>query len=133
MNIPSRFESLVNVAMGMLPKIEGSHAKHFSFILVNSKILAVGINHPFKTHPIAMKCGYRFDSIHSELAAVTQLRHKINFQKCRLVNIRLSSSSLKYGKPILRMSRPCILCIKWILLMNFKQIYYSTNEGFEKL
>jgi hypothetical protein len=134
-SVPTKFQPLVEIAYGILPKLVcnrgGSH--HFSFILKSSKVLAVGVNQPEKTHVFAARYGYRFSSIHSELMAVNRLRHKTDFSKCRMVNIRLSSLSIKSRQPILRMSKPCLICQSWLSALNFKDIYYSTNNGFDKM
>ncbi len=121
--------------MAMLPSVAltGAHSKHFSFIVKNSKILALGLNQPYKTHPWAHRYGYRFSSVHSEWDAVVKLRHKHDFTKLRMINIRLSGSSLQADKPILRCSKPCKHCSLWLMGLGFRDIIYSVDTGFEKL
>lgn len=130
----NRFDSLINISMSLLPDLKDAcGSRHFSFILRNSKVLAVGVNRPFKTHPLAKLNNYRFESIHSEIDSVIKVRHKVDLSKCTMVNIRLSSDSIKAKRPILRASKPCFRCHDILLSLGFRKVFYTTNEGFEKL
>lgn len=86
-----------------------------------------------KTHPFAFYNGYRYPSIHAELDAFRKRPRDIDLSKCTMINIRLSRSSIRYNKPILRMSKPCIYCDSWVRSCNFKDVFYSTDNGFETL
>lgn len=109
----------------------GSH--HFSFILKSSRLVALGCNEPYRTHPIAAIHKHRFSSVHSELAAIAKVRHKHDLRSLTMVNVRLSSLSIKAGRPILRNSRPCVHCLQMLETFSFGKIFYSTESGFEKL
>lgn len=134
-NVPTKFQSLVEIAFGILPKLVshncGSH--HFSFILKSSRIVAMGVNEPYRTHPLAAIYKHRFSSVHSELSSIAKVRHKHDFRSLTMVNVRLSSLSIRAGKPILRNSRPCKHCLQLLEVFKFGKIYFSTDEGFEKL
>lgn len=134
-NVPTKFQPLVEIAYGILPKLIhnncGSH--HFSFILKSSRLLTVGINLSWKTHPLAATYKHRFQSIHSEVNALCRVRHKHDLRSLTMVNIRLSSLSLKAGYPILRNSRPCRSCLNLLQAFKFSKVFYSTDKGFEKL
>ena len=65
--------------------------------------------------------GYRYDEIHSELDAYRRIPRKFR-NNLILLNYRFN----KHG--LLRISRPCPLCMPWCLEV-FDGIYYSTSEG----
>lgn len=134
-NVPTKFQPLVEIAFGILPKLVeqncGSH--HFSFILKSSRVLTVGTNLSWKTHPLAATYKHRFQSIHSEVNALCRVRHKHDLRSLTMVNVRLSSLSLKTGRPILRNSRPCKHCLQLLKTFKFGKIYFSTDGSFEKL
>lgn len=133
--IPTRFQPLVQIAYAMLPNMicRGCGSQHFSFVLKSSKVLAIGVNHYFKSHPLAQRYNHRFASIHSEMAALVQVRHKHDLKSLTLVNIRLSSDSLKEQRPILRKAKPCKNCLALLRVFEFGKVFYSTDYTIEKL
>ncbi len=114
---------------------EKSSARHMTFLTRKNRILSIGRNRTFHTHPICKRLGYRFETLHSECDAILKIYRDIKeLGPITMVNVRLSTESLIYKRPILRKSRPCINCMKLIAdLPQIKNIYYSTDEGFEKL
>jgi len=96
--------------------------KHVSLIVQKSRILAVGTN-TFKGHPIACSMGYRFSEQHSELNAFLKCseRHKL-----MLINARFNAQGL------MRMSRPCGLCLPWCAAI-FDKIIYTCPDGVVRL
>jgi tRNA(Arg) A34 adenosine deaminase TadA len=125
------FSQIIDITKSLKDLPYGKN-RHFSFITRGNKIISFGYNNSWKTHPIAKICNYRFDSIHSELAAL--LKFKLHYRgldflkKCSLVNTRIN----RFGD--FCMSRPCVNCLKWISLIKFKDIYYTKGNGdFEKL
>jgi len=123
-------DNILQIAMTML-KHGVKEKNHFSFILQKNRIIGVGKNHLFKTHPKGQKYGYRYSAIHSELDAFLDLPREIDYRRLKLVNVRLSSKSLREKRPILRMSKPCAHCSIWIKKIGFKEIWYSTDDGWE--
>lgn len=103
--------------------------KHFSFIIKRNKIIALGWNQPYKSHPVACKYRHRFNSIHSELHAICNFPYPIKeLRKYTLVNIRLDKCQQ------IRISKPCKFCIPLLVGVSPRKIYYSTNSGtFEEL
>jgi deoxycytidylate deaminase len=98
--------------------------KHFSFIFRKTRLVAFGINAPYKTHPVALRFGHRFASIHSELAAILSFPYpNKELRDCRLINVRVD----KYGK--IKMSKPCKNCEPMLSWAGLKEIWYSTNNG----
>tara|TARA_R100000152_G_C6623277_1_gene73277 strand:- start:108 stop:506 length:399 start_codon:yes stop_codon:yes gene_type:complete len=119
-----------------MPLIEGidCSCKHVSFVVKKNKIISIGVNRANKTHPLARKYGARFSTIHSELDAIIRAYREKDFDRCTLVNVRLSSVSMSRNIPVTRKAKPCPSCMKLILgCENIKEVYYTTNKGWEKL
>jgi deoxycytidylate deaminase len=101
-----------------------SKNKHFSFIIRRNKILSFGYNDGWKTSPQSQKNGYRFNSIHSELASLIKYRSDYSqLRKCKLINLRIN----RFGE--IGMSRPCANCMKFITSLGINRIYYTNREG----
>jgi hypothetical protein len=122
-------DEYLNIAMSLIGEIDCTN-KHISFIIHRNRILSIGTNSS-KTHPLAVRKGYPLQQMHSELTAVVRAKKNIEFKRCTLINVRLSSVSLIYNRPVLRLSKPCRICSSWCLGL-FKDIYYTTENGFEK-
>lgn len=99
--------------------------KHVSLILHKNKIISIGRNY-FKTHPIAKEIGYPFDEMHSELDAFRKVPKNLRDENLILLNFRFN----QFGE--MRMARPCNLCTGWCKEV-FHTIYYSTNDGMQKM
>lgn len=92
--------------------------KHCSVILYKNKIVACGINR-FKTHPLAVKHGYLFGEVHSELDAFLKCDRRDGLE---LWNFRFNT----FGQ--MRMSRPCPKCMPWCMKV-FDRICYTMDDG----
>lgn len=131
-----KYTNLIDISLSLLPDINDSKSKHFTFLLKRKKIISIGYNKTKKSHPICYKYGHKFNAIHSEVDAILKAsRYLQTLNNLILVNIRLSTLSLIKSKPILRMSKPCIACRKLIAsIPQIKHIYYSiNNNNFELL
>lgn len=127
---PRTLDKLIEVSMGLLPSRLAQEKIHFCYILdKNKKIISIGQNSG-KTHPAAADKNYPWPNLHAELDAFIKAPQNIEYSRCTMINVRLSRKSYKVGSPIFRMSRPCAYCIPWIIATKFKQVYYTTNEGF---
>jgi hypothetical protein len=93
---------------------------HISLIIRKNELLAIGTNE-WKTHPKAVKLGYKYPWLHSELDAYTKLKDK-DLDKLTLINLRFS----KTGK--LGMALPCKYCMPWCEQI-FNTIVYSDENG----
>lgn len=122
------FDKLIEMAYELKDLPQGNF-RHFTFIVRKNKVLSMGWNKGFKTHPSAKKLGYKFSGIHSELDAFQNLtyQYKQLIHKCNIVNIRINN----FGQ--IRLSKPCRHCEPWLKALNARNIYYSTNEGFNLL
>jgi len=98
--------------------------KHFSFIIVNNKIISIGYNQKEKiyTRKDFKKFGYRA-GVHSENDAFEKALNKISNKKFEMVNIRLSRNGQK-----LKLSRPCNCCMNFLKLFGCSKIFYSTSD-----
>lgn len=83
-----------------------------------------GYNDGFHTHPLAKKFGHRYSAIHSELAALKNFPHNIDYlDKCTLINLRINKSNQ------LCMSKPCIKCQAMLAVFGIKRIFYTDYFG----
>jgi len=107
--------------------------RHYSFFIQRNKILEMGIN---RANYVFEDCylislGYSpLSKIHSELDAYHKTKGHPDFDMnlpWECINIRL----LKDGTP--RLSAPCRVCAKNLLRWGCNTVYYSTNEGFDRL
>lgn len=107
-----------------------SNYKHFSFIIRKNEILSIGWNDSKKTHTKALRYGYPWAYLHSEIAAIIKFPDRPAYlNKCSIINIRLSKTL-----PKLLLARPCKLCRKTLIELGFRNIYYSNEYGlFERL
>lgn len=89
-----------------------SSKKHFSFLVIRNKIVSIGWNKAWKTHPLAKKYQYRFACTHSELDCILNAKVPISdLNNYTMINIRLDSSLN------LQLSKPCSSC--QVLLSDF--------------
>lgn len=113
------------MAMVDLPQ---GRCKHFSFILMKRKIVSFGWNQIHKTDPFAAKHGYEYPYVHSELHALKNFPYPpAVLSKCKLINVRVN----KQGRVL--MSKPCEDCETWVIPMDFKEIWYTSEGAFVKL
>lgn len=118
-----KFTKLVKLSHQML-ELPDSKSKHFSFILMRNKILSVGYNLCFKSHPLAQRYGHRFNSTHAELAVIKNFPYSPSLlSKCKLVNIRIKANGQ------LSMAKPCKNCAKLLKDFDLTDIWYTNWQG----
>ena len=94
---------------------------HFSFIVVDNKIIERGFNR--STNP-PIHYGYPERSkLHSEIQAWIHARGLINGSKFEILNVRLNRTCQ------IRISKPCVYCFDLLSALGCKAFYYTTNEG----
>lgn len=107
-----------------LISLPDSRQLHFSFLILKNRIISVGYNLSFKTHPLAKKYNHRFCSIHSELKCIKNFPYPLDYlSKCYLINIRI----MKNGK--LGMAKPCIRCQRLLEDFDIRHIIFSNENG----
>lgn len=125
---PSTLNKLVQKSR-VLFDLPQSEWKHFTYILDGKKIISMGWNFSNKTHPLALKFHYKYLNIHSELHAITNFPYPPNqLKRMTMVNVRIGID----GKS-LRISRPCKNCLVLLAAFDVREVWYSTNKGFEEL
>lgn len=114
---------VVNLSEKMID-LPVSRNKHFSFILDKNKIVSIGYNNGWHTHPRSKELEYRFDAMHSELSAILKYKgRKRDFKQFTLINTRMNS----LGQ--LCMAKPCPMCRQLIESLGFKKVYFSNRSG----
>lgn len=103
---------------------------HYSFLVQNNKVLAMGTNNGHKPAPhfgFQTRIFGGCPKTHSEISAWRRGKGLLNFQKeWELVNIRLN----KAGK--LMLSKPCVCCQEVMSALGCGNFYYSYPQGFLK-
>lgn len=90
-------------------------------IVKGNKVLGIGFNDPFKTHPLS-NTPYQY--IHAELSAIINSRTDLDG-----AFIYVYRSGLK-ERPL--MSKPCEHCMEHLYRAGIKKVFYSTNGGYAK-
>lgn len=104
-----------------------SDKKHFTFIVKRRKIISIGWNKGFKTHPMAAKYKHRFCCHHSELSAILNFKYRPSELKYYdFINVRIT----KDGQ--LANSKPCLSCQSLLKDFGINSILFSTGKGFQK-
>ena len=71
--------------------------------------------------------------MHAEIVAINNAiknKHKEILSECELYVVRIGSNSMDN---LLKYSKPCINCQKYINKFNIKKIFYSTNYDYDKV
>lgn len=105
--------------------------RHVSFLLFRDRIVSIGINNPYKTHPMSLKYNFRgrddtdirYDiGIHSELSAVIRLGRE-DLQKHSLINVRINRENQ------IAMSKPCHGCLDMIKRLRIGKVLFTNKSG----
>lgn len=127
----SYFKKCIEVSYALLGKHGDYRCKHFSFIFLKNRLISIGINNPYKTHPRNLEIGFYSRSgedisttvgVHSELSAILKLGEQ-DCSKFTLVNTRINRNNQ------IDLSKPCKSCYSLVKQLNFKRIFYSTNDN----
>lgn len=117
------FDRIKEIAFATMEKSITGRCWHMSIILNKSRIISIGFNNYFKTHPKIKEYGYHPHSkLHAELAACLRL----GLTDCRgltIVNIRISRE-MKITN-----SKFCNGCSNLIKSLNFSEAYHTDNSG----
>jgi len=99
---------------------------HFSFIIQDNTIISIGYNRRGQVHK---KFGYKwYSNIHSEVDAYSKAINKLDTSKAwSIINIRLNNQLESM------LSMPCSHCNQYLTILGCNKVYYSTDEGFNKM
>jgi deoxycytidylate deaminase len=116
------FDIAANIA-----KNSNMFQKHGAVIVYKKTIIATGYN----SYSYNSKTNF---SIHAEIVAINNAIKNCNkellcYSKLYIVRIAPESKS----KYILKYSKPCLNCQKYINKFNIKKIFYSTNYEYDKV
>lgn len=119
------YKKLVEVSYGLSRNMTHSF-KHVSFICDGNKIECIGMNQPFKTHPLAYRYGHRYNSIHSELDALLSFPYAIkNINHYTLYNVRIKNNGS------IGLSMPCKKCQNMLSDFSVRNVFYTTGNELE--
>lgn len=104
--------------------------KHGAVIVYKKNIISTGFN------------SYNFNSknnfsIHAEIVAINNAiknKYKKVLNECKLYIVRIAPECYDCtNSNLLKYSKPCLNCQKYINKFNIDKVYYSTNYEFDKL
>lgn len=126
---------VIEIARALKPSSYQYRCFHVTVAFHGARMLAINTNKPGKTHTINLRLPYRTkqgDSIsdqigiHSEVAAILNMGlddcSHINFY-----NVRIDRNDE------INLSKPCGGCQFLLDQVGYKNIFYSTPDGFERL
>lgn len=102
---------------------------HYTFIIQNNNILGYGYNmkgEPPKEFGYHTRLNGGLPKLHSEFVAYKKIKGILNNEEFEILNIRLN----RQGK--MKLSHPCSCCLNFLIETKCKNIYYSTENGYEK-
>ena len=102
-----------------------SHATNFKLgavIIKGNKILGIGENNPYKTHP---QSNTTYQYIHAELSAIINARANLTG-----ASIYVYRAGRKDESPLI--SKPCSHCMELLKNAGIVKVFYSTNGGYAK-
>lgn len=105
---------------------EWGHYHHFSFVIQDNQIVEWATN---RTANPLLKYGYpSHGKLHSESEAYRKARGLLDRMRTfDVVNIRLSKRN------VLRMSKPCKCCMRFLQTVGCRSVTFSTNLGFSRI
>lgn len=110
----------------------GGHAKIVSCFVRRNKILAYGFNSYVNSHPFQKKWARNKSSCfwHAETNLIFNcMKNQVDLTKGSMYICRIKKDKPR-GKYVFGLAKPCAgcrACIKW---HGIREIYYSTNEGY---
>lgn len=117
-----------NLYVKTMEEYWGSKFRHFSFIVVNNKIIEYGINRHRNMGEMIQVGYHRYSNEHSEFAVWRKAKGLVRDSEFEIVNIRVNRNLE------LMQSHPCPCCLNFLRNLNCIGIYYSDDfGGFSKI
>jgi deoxycytidylate deaminase len=113
----------MQVAINAAKTIDINQKHRLGAVIYNrGRLVSIGIN-KLKTHPRALKAGYRWAKVHCELDALIKADPSFLVDAiCYVARINKSGKN--------RLSKSCETCQELLRDNGIKCIYYTTNEDF---
>ena len=124
-HINTRRSNYFNIASNIAQN-SNMFQKHGAIIIHKKSIISSGCN----MYCNSGKVNY---SMHAEIIAINNAlkkKYKDILNNCELYVVRIGPNN---SSNILKYSKPCINCQKYICKFNIKKIFYSTNYDYDKL
>lgn len=100
--------------------------RHFAFLYLRNKLLAIGQNNLTTTDPKAIRFGGDYPFIHAEIDAIAKLWGRTFVgPKLRMVSIRLDP------KNRMLISKPCKSCMSTIVGLSLP-VYYYDGKNYDR-
>ena len=124
MEIKHFYERIINELSNNDSSFENNYMVHAYVLDSHNRIISKGINSYQKTYPMQFRLANKTDRphrnyLHAEIAALVKARK----ESYGILVIRITKSGL------IRMARPCNICILAIKEAGIKNVYYSGNDG----
>lgn len=115
---------IVEVAKALREKEQTGQFFHVSFICKGVRILAIGMNNYYKSHPICRLHPYKAEecSIHSELSATIKFGEE-DLSHYSFFNVRIGNNGNVMN------SKPCAGCQSLLKQLNVRRFFHSTDDG----
>ena len=103
--------------------IDGGRVRMAAAVVHKKRIVATGVNR-MKSHPIMLSSGYRSGQwfVHAEADAIIRSGMK-DFSDYDLYVVRILKSEE------FALAKPCDGCNNLVNTLNFKNVYYTTDNG----
>ncbi|HNC59542.1 MAG TPA: hypothetical protein PLP33_29210 [Leptospiraceae bacterium] len=127
------FERLVRLAQQSRPHLQTGRVFHMAFAIDKGHIVSLGYNSYEKTSPDTLNYEKEnstnyFPKIHAESDLIRKLKKlKVNYSKIKILVVCIKNNNKAH------LSKPCLNCAYNLGLQRFKEVWYSTETGFEKL
>jgi deoxycytidylate deaminase len=112
---------LIKTAFANIHRCSNGQSRHVSIVARRNKIICVGVNNEFTTHPLSQS---HARTIHSELHAIVKFPYIAReLYKYTLFNIRIDRHNRICN------SRPCKPCQNLLAAYAIGRVYYTDAEG----
>ena len=133
----NRYIEELNIIAADLEGIRSS--RHAAFVVWKNRIYAVGVN-GYKSHPVMAQYQVKHEDqiyLHAEIDAMIKAQKRLNQDQMQKATVYVSR--VVYPKPFSKLaiqknSKPCEVCMNYMLDMGIKKVIYSIDgEGYEIL
>lgn len=133
-----RHDKYIGILGKMARDIDISGPRLASCLVYNNDIVSFGLNDFTKTHPLQAKFGKNKDAIfpHAEINCIKNALKLLSLEelsKCSMYITRMKYTDSYKTDMITALAKPCTGCERCIKTFNIRNVFYSTEKGWEKL